>query len=206
MVLWIVICGLSLLCAFCRLAVFRRQKSLGEYLKKVLPQGGLKAYVSSEYSNQYIDAVKRDALHALFSETYADVCAVRGKARLLFIKNAFLEDFKVDFEELDSMVDEHNSCFKEDKLREHKDFFDKVLDYPLDVQQRRSIVSEERNCLVVSSAGSGKTSSIVGKVEYLIQKRHVDPRRIIVDKLHAQGGRRIDRQNAAPRIAWVYVP
>lgn len=54
------------------------------------------------------------------------------------------------------------------------------MKYPLDEQQRRSIVSEEDNCLVVSSAGSGKTSSIVGKVKYLIEIKKVDPTRILL--------------------------
>lgn len=62
----------------------------------------------------------------------------------------------------------------------HKDFFDHCLKYPLDKQQRRSIVSEEDNCLVVSSAGSGKTSSIVGKVKYLIEIKGVDPEKILL--------------------------
>lgn len=61
-----------------------------------------------------------------------------------------------------------------------KIFFDTVLQYPLDKQQRHSIVSEAENCLVVSSAGSGKTSSIVGKVRYLIDKKHVEPERILL--------------------------
>ena len=46
--------------------------------------------------------------------------------------------------------------------------------------QRRSIVSEEDNCLVVSSAGSGKTSSIVGKVRYLIDIKHINPQNILL--------------------------
>lgn len=67
-----------------------------------------------------------------------------------------------------------------DLLNAHKPFFDSCLNYPLDEQQRRSIVSEADNCLVVSSAGSGKTSSIVGKVKYLIEIKGVDPARILL--------------------------
>ena len=54
------------------------------------------------------------------------------------------------------------------------------MKYPLDKQQRRSIVSEEDNCLVVSSAGSGKTSSIVGKVKYLTETKNIAPERILL--------------------------
>lgn len=65
-------------------------------------------------------------------------------------------------------------------LNTHKDFFDHCLNYPLDRQQRRSIVSEADNCLVVSSAGSGKTSSIIGKVKYLIDIKKTDPKSILL--------------------------
>ena len=64
--------------------------------------------------------------------------------------------------------------------RQHKEFFDHCLKYPLDKQQRRSIVSEEENCLVVSSAGSGKTSSIVGKVKYLTEIKKINPQNILL--------------------------
>lgn len=65
-------------------------------------------------------------------------------------------------------------------LDTHKEFFDHCLKYPLDKQQRRSIVSEEENCLVVSSAGSGKTSSIVGKVKYLTEIKKINPQNILL--------------------------
>ena len=62
----------------------------------------------------------------------------------------------------------------------NEEFFDRCLKYPLDGQQRRSIVSDEDNCLVVSSAGSGKTSSNVGKVRYLIEVKHIEPQNILL--------------------------
>jgi len=85
-----------------------------------------------------------------------------------------------DFENIDSLIKQHNVAVINRLLDTHKDFFDHCLKYPLDKQQRRSIVSEEDNCLVVSSAGSGKTSSIVGKVKYLTEIKGVAPERILL--------------------------
>ena len=65
-----------------------------------------------------------------------------------------------DFGNINKIVEQHNDAVINSLLDTHKEFFDHCLKYPLDKQQRRSIVSEEDNCLVVSSAGSGKTSSI----------------------------------------------
>lgn len=85
-----------------------------------------------------------------------------------------------DFRAIDDLVKQHNEHVITSLLETHKDFFDHCLKYPLDKQQRRSIVSEEDNCLVVSSAGSGKTSSIVGKVKYLTEIKGVAPNRILL--------------------------
>lgn len=73
----------------------------------------------------------------------------------------------------------HNEAFIEKELTEKKEFFDSVLSYPLDVQQRDSIVKLEDNCLVISSAGSGKTSTMIGKLLYLVHQRKVQPSRIL---------------------------
>lgn len=85
-----------------------------------------------------------------------------------------------NFERIHQLVKHHNKVVIEKRLEINRDFFDHCLSYPLDQQQRRSIVSEEDNCLVVSSAGSGKTSSIVGKVKYLIERKGIDPKRILL--------------------------
>lgn len=85
-----------------------------------------------------------------------------------------------DFGDLNNIIKQHNETVISNLLDRHKKFFDHCLKYPLDNQQRRSIVSEEDNCLVISSAGSGKTSSIVGKVKYLTEIKGVDPKRILL--------------------------
>lgn len=85
-----------------------------------------------------------------------------------------------DFSNISKLVKQHNEGVMNLLLDTHKDFFDHCLKYPLDKQQRRSIVSEENNCLVVSSAGSGKTSSIVGKVKYLTEIKGIAPERILL--------------------------
>lgn len=91
-----------------------------------------------------------------------------------------ITEFVSDFENLQWLIKKHNDRYIKEELDTYKDFFDHCLKYPLDKQQRRSIVSGEDNCLVVSSAGSGKTSSIVGKVMYLIDIKHIEPQNILL--------------------------
>ncbi|MDY6148225.1 MAG: UvrD-helicase domain-containing protein [Porphyromonas sp.] len=91
-----------------------------------------------------------------------------------------ISKFINDFGAINELVKQHNKGVITFQLDTHKDFFDHCLKYPLDKQQRRSIVSEEDNCLVISSAGSGKTSSIVGKVKYLTAVKGIAPHRILL--------------------------
>lgn len=91
-----------------------------------------------------------------------------------------ISKFISDFGAINRLVKQHNEGIITFLLDTHKEFFDHCLKYPLDKQQRRSIVSEEENCLVVSSAGSGKTSSIVGKVKYLTEIKKINPQNILL--------------------------
>lgn len=74
----------------------------------------------------------------------------------------------------------NNERFVENQLKGQSQYFDSVLDYPLDQQQREAVVSLEDNVLVISSAGSGKTMTTVGKVRYLIDVQGVDPAKILL--------------------------
>ena len=65
-----------------------------------------------------------------------------------------ISKFISDFGAINRLVKQHNEGIITFLLDTHKEFFDHCLKYPLDKQQRRSIISEEESCLVVSSAGS----------------------------------------------------
>lgn len=82
--------------------------------------------------------------------------------------------------DIENLRTSHNESFVNNQLKIYKQFFDTVLAYPLDEQQRRSIVELEDNTLVVSAAGGGKTSTMVGKVKYLIEKRNINPSKILL--------------------------
>lgn len=80
---------------------------------------------------------------------------------------------------IDEVRNSHNKSFVAAELEKNKSFFDTVLQYPLDPQQRESIVKLEDNCLVIASAGSGKTSTMMGKISYLTQRRNVPADQIL---------------------------
>ncbi len=119
-----------------------------------------------------------------FIELYNDI---KEKVDLVFPKYAqFVTDsdskaLPAVFERIKSERETHNKEFVKSELEANKLYFDHVLGtYPLDVQQRDSIVKLEDNCLVIASAGSGKTSTIVGKAKYLVEKQHINPANILL--------------------------
>ena len=65
-------------------------------------------------------------------------------------------------------------------LQEYKGFFDNLLGYPLTDEQRRAIVDDSERSLVIASAGSGKTSTILGKYAYLIKSGLASKEEILV--------------------------
>ena len=54
------------------------------------------------------------------------------------------------------------------ELAWHKDFFDKVEKQPLTDLQRKAIILNEQRNLVIAGAGTGKTSTIIGKIGYTL--------------------------------------
>ncbi len=71
------------------------------------------------------------------------------------------------------------------KLEKNKDYFDNLfLKYDpqinLDEEQRKSVLLEADNLLVIAGAGSGKTTTMVAKVLYLIEKENYKETDIVV--------------------------
>ena len=50
----------------------------------------------------------------------------------------------------------------------------------LDEDQRRVVLTDEDYCLVIAGAGAGKTTTVAAKVKYLVEKKGVDPHKILV--------------------------
>lgn len=94
----------------------------------------------------------------------------------------------------------NNKEYKQNELKECSSFFDSLFTYSLDEQQRNAIVCMEDNTLVVSSAGSGKTSTIVGRARYLVTKKHVSPEDILVVTYTRKAAEELQERMGIPGI------
>ncbi|WP_040142636.1 UvrD-helicase domain-containing protein [Rhizobium etli] len=74
----------------------------------------------------------------------------------------------------------YNEAFVRAELLEFKHFFDHIDGRSLSDQQREACIRLEDNNLLVASAGSGKSATMVGKVAYVLEKKLYRPDEILL--------------------------
>ena len=84
------------------------------------------------------------------------------------------------FTKTEEMVDQRNETFIQKEMLEYKDLFSTVEKFPLTQGQTRSIITDEFFNLVVAGAGTGKTSTIVGKTAYILEKGLAKPNELLL--------------------------
>lgn len=181
---YIYIIGVILACLIALISYRKKltlqAKQLEEDLHALLGDMNLQTYIDKKFLDSYIKGSNLSTLRSELEPIHSDIAESVRKMKMFLVKNETLPSFLEDYERMGYFIKTHNEKQQQAILQTNKDFFDHVLKYPLDNQQRRAIISEEDNSLVVSSAGSGKTSSIVGKVEYLTKIMHVNPSKILL--------------------------
>ncbi|WP_417423320.1 UvrD-helicase domain-containing protein [Hoeflea sp.] len=74
----------------------------------------------------------------------------------------------------------YNDAFVFTELSRYRSFFDDLDGRSLSDQQREACIRLEDNNLLVASAGSGKSATMVGKVAYVLEKQLCRPEEILV--------------------------
>jgi len=74
----------------------------------------------------------------------------------------------------------YNDAFVSAELARYRSFFDDLDGRSLSEQQREACIRLEDNNLLVASAGSGKSATMVGKVAYVLDKKLYRPEDILV--------------------------
>lgn len=91
-----------------------------------------------------------------------------------------IKSFTDYFNNAINLRNDFNKVFVKEELKNYSTFFDNIEGRKLDNQQRTAVATDEDNNIVIAGAGSGKTTTIVGKVNYIIDRYNVPPEEILL--------------------------
>lgn len=83
-------------------------------------------------------------------------------------------------EDLGLLLASANEAHLREQSQSNLEFFRTVEKSPLTDEQTRAVITHDNRVLVVASAGSGKTSTMVAKAGYAMKRRLVDPDKILM--------------------------
>ena len=147
-------------------------EEIDNYLDKYKKYMTKDIYITSRMYDTFIDKYK-------YLYEYLD-----SKKEILSNNIKYTNILKI-VKDKNKLLKKHNRSYVDDKLVKYKDYFDNMFsnidkNIILDTEQREAIICEEDNLLILSGAGSGKTTTISGKVKYLIDKKKVSNKSICV--------------------------
>ena len=87
---------------------------------------------------------------------------------------------KEKYNSVKGLVNKHNSEILSNEVQKFNEICGAIEGKELDRQQIDSIVHKDHNQLVIAGAGSGKTTTIVGKVKYLFKTNQAKPEDILL--------------------------
>jgi len=173
---WLVLCflmlgiALGVVLVVNRLLALRRQHVFAQRAAAHAVVERLQVAHAALFGTEYLAASEVVA----WAATYRDACTLaadRGWSRWLLPADAAAAHASADdLCDLSGAVVRHNQRFVEQRIAEEAAAFDRVERFPLTQQQRRAIVTSEDATLVIAGAGTGKTSTIVGKVDYVLRR------------------------------------
>lgn len=131
---------------------------------------------SLELFDDYVTWVHRD----LIKEKYSAVGKFFKFKTAFYKKEEAVKRFNEIYNDFDTYIIKYNQDYVESQKEKLVLYFDNIEDKKLDEQQRTALITDEYSNLIVAGAGSGKTLTILGKVQYLIEQKNINPQDILL--------------------------
>lgn len=169
--------------------LFKRNKKTNEQSKTDYSDVAL-------FLSKYNEVLKRDAYLARsefvqikeeFKDTYQKYKVLKESGVISDTQSdvlSFLKEYQ-DLLNNYQLIKKHNDDYIARHLESEKEYFDNVLkevdpNINLDEEQRRVCLDDEDYELIIAGAGAGKTTTLAAKVKYLIDKKKIDPKDILI--------------------------
>ena len=114
-----------------------------------------------------------DVITLIFEHPFFDPDCVPTELR------SFSSEFRAFVDPYSDENIKRNEAYVAKKMEEYAELFNDIEAYPLTTEQRKAVVTEEDNILLIAAAGSGKSSTLVSKILYLIREGHYKSDQII---------------------------
>lgn len=168
---------------------FLRQKKLKEYAER---KNNLIPYINkiNAFDLNHVEFLNQDCYISNFqlfnfkenhAELYHEITKKPFKDLPNFKKEIdIFNNYIKKYEKLDIDIEQRNSIYIENELKKSNILLSNIENKSLDIQQRNAILIDEDNSLVIAGAGSGKTTTIAGKVKYLTERQNINPEEILL--------------------------
>lgn len=158
----------------CKILIDRKKYEHTAYLKNLQI---IKSFLAIIHSlDDYVTWVHRDQLKAEYKSAGK---FFRSKTKY-YKKEITVKNFNEIFEDFDNYIIQFNKDYVKNQKIKLTNYFDNIEGKKLDEQQRTAVITDEYSNLIIAGAGSGKTLTILGKVEYLIKHKNVQPNEILL--------------------------
>lgn len=156
-----------------------------------------RGWLSHEFS-RLMDSAKPRVRDALFSEPEIQQHLSRQPPPIRSAVSLWQRPFE-------NVAAEINSRHKATELTGSRAFFDAVEKSPLTPEQSEAVICFDNRVLLVASAGSGKTSTMVAKAAYALHKRYFAAPRILLLAFNADAAAEL-RERIRARLAPLGLP
>ena len=153
--------------------------SLKRFMDKLLSEN--RYIAKSEYKDTILNAQKTVEHFVILekSQVLNSFCKNNG------IDASVVREVIDNYHNWDSIMESHNDKYIAMAIKDEKSYLDKILydvdpKILLDEDQRKVVLTDEDYCLVIAGAGAGKTTTVAAKVKYLVEKKGIDPKQILV--------------------------
>ena len=126
--------------------------------------------------NDYVTWVHRDQIKTKYSTAGR---YFKNKTNF-YKKEETVKQFNEIFNDFNNYIVRYNQNYVNAQKEKFKHYFDNIEGKKLDEQQRTALITDEYSNLIIAGAGSGKTLTILGKVQYLIEQKNIDPEDILL--------------------------
>lgn len=143
------------------------EKLIADYLTEFTTKvGNGQRYIISKDIKPYAEQFKKE------TKDFAD--------KSICYDSTTIRTFKNIYQKPEQYLIELNKKYMENEKQVCKSMLDNINGKSLDENQRNAVVNDDLCQLVVAGAGSGKTLTISAKVKYLVERKKINPKDILL--------------------------